>query len=395
MKFKHEGRMIRWEIFAALLLLATGPVSAQDDPFGGGPAGADPFGDVADPFGAPPAAKPNAEDAAGDAETDTDDKKQPITTIGGGSQDPTAGIGQRFEIELRDGTCLRGELQADEILISTKYGKLTVPVQELTRITPGLNTRKSLRQRVAQLLTDLGGDDFRGRDVAQEQLLELGPSFSPVLRDLANADNAEQSARLRAIFDEYTKLEKTWGPSAGKSMQLQDQVTTREFTASGQVLLESITIHGLYGTVSVDLELVKSIRRAAMVADSDLYHTANVTGAHMVASEPLETQIDIRRGDVISIRAGGTIRRSSSSSYTSYPDGSSNLGTVQSSPRIYGGTLMVKVGKSNEFVPSGSQTTFTADRDGKLFLGIAMHPNYLRYTYEGAYDVKVRVSRER
>ena len=68
------------------------------------------------------------------------------------------------------------------------------------------------------------------------------------------------------------------------------------------------------------------------------------------------------------------------------------MGTVQSSPKIYGGTLMVRVGNRGEFVRAGSSVSFTADADGPLQLGIAMPSAYTRYDYTGGYEVKIRIS---
>ena len=308
--------------------------------------------------------------------------------------DPALPDADHFEVHLSDGSCLCGKLDAGEVIVETQYGDLTVPVLDVVRLTPGLKTRGKLYKRLQQLLDDLDNEDFSVRDKAQAELKTVGPATEQVLRELADADNTEQITRLKAVFDEFEAQKRTWGAKSVVPLHKLDSVTTGEFTVRGEIKARQINVKGLFGDVSIPLSAVSMICRGSAPGEGERFNKLKITPGNMVEVKPLRTDTLVRRGDLVSIKAEGTIRRTSSSSYTSTPDGSSRLGTVQTAPKIYGGMLLVRIGNDGEFVPAGSSHTFTADTNGKLQLGIAMSNSYAyRYTYEGEYEVQIRVSR--
>lgn len=315
--------------------------------------------------------------------------------------DPSATDAEQFEVLLTDGSRLRGKLDVGEIRVTTKYGELTVPLIEVTRLKPGLKTRKSTQQHLEKLLTMLGSDDFNDRDKASAELLRMGPAVGSVLQQLANSDNAEQTARLKTILDHFADLRKTWGKSSVEPLHRLDSVSTREFSVLGHVQTSDVKVRGVFGEITVPLASVRTIRKAQPFFDGEIFQDlavkatslVNAAGLNVVESQPQSSGIKIQRGDLVSIRADGTVTRTTTGSSSCKPDGSSNWGTVQSSPRIYGGTLMVRVGTDGEFMPAGSRHSFTADSNGVLQLGLAASSTSYKYVHDGVYDVKIKIAR--
>ncbi len=334
---------------------------------------------------------------AGIAVAQQPETSPPETDLG----DPTAIDTQLYELQLNDGSRLRGKLSVGEIRVTTKYGELNIPTRELIRITPGLKTRRPIHDRLTRLLEELGGDDFAARDQAQTRLIEMGPKIESALREMADPSNAEQAAKLKAIFDHFAGLKLTWGEATNQPLGLQDIVTTRQFTVQGKIQAESFDLDGAFGRITVPLASVRAVAQALPFREGDTYQTLSVKGGQLVdinggnptQSQPHKTEMIVERGDLISIRATGTATRATTSTSSSTPAGTSNWGTVQSSPRIYGGALLVRVGDSGRYMVAGAKHTFTADATGPLQFGVAMSSTSYKYTHGGEYEVNVRVTR--
>jgi hypothetical protein len=368
----------------ALGLIDAPQAGAQDDPFGGEvpPPAADLFGE-ADPFGAP---VDRTTEAPASAEQPAE-SSTPATE----SAVEAAPVGNQFEIELIDGTLLHGEVDIAEIDVVTKYGALKIPLAELKSIVPGLATQRPLHERITGLIDRLGGDKFQEREEAQAQLIMMGAQVRALLQTAATSDNLERAKRAQAILEKLADVERTWGPSPSKPLAQHDEITTTQFTASGQVQAKVFTVHGLYGTVQVQLEHIKSLRRAGGLRSAEFFAATKVTGEHIANVKPFDSQIVVQRGDQVTIRAGGTIKRSGT---VFVPDGNADYGQFDRTIPV--GALLVQAGAAGERRIAGSKCSFTADLDGPLFFSLAMPASFTRSTpLEGQYEVQVRVNSPR
>jgi hypothetical protein len=364
---------LRFCVFASFSFATFSSLVAQDDLFGEEEVVVE-----EDPFGAGPQPQPQPKPPAPKPEEPALDATRPVVP-------PPSG----YEVELLDGTLLRGELDLAEIAVATNYGELKVPLAELESIAPGLNTRASQKTHIANLIERLGADAYADRQQAQAELVAMGPQVSEIVRAATTSDNAERAARAKAVLEQFVVLEQTWGPSGAAPLAELDEVSTRDFAASGQVQLKAFTITGLFGSVEVELQHVKRLRRASAVRASEVYTSTKVAAEHMLTKHT--SPIVVRRGDLVSIRASGIIKRDGSSTMFK-PEGNSNYGYFNEQQRIMMGALLVQIGEGGEVKLAGTKISFVADADGPLTFSIAAHPQYARTNLDGNYDVQVRVS---
>ena len=185
---------------------------------------------------------------------------------------------------------------------------------------------------------------------------------------------------------------------ASEPWRRQDTLETRLFTARGKLLTQTITLEGYFGKVELPLNRIKHAQRLGGMDMANVFKRTVVKGSNLMTKRALITKVKVRRGDVVSVRADGSIHRSgSSSSYVSNPNGTSRFSYFYvDSQKLYGGILVARVGTSGKWRVVGSKGTFTARRDGELHLAIGMSESYAtRYTYTGEYNVAVFVRRER
>ncbi len=301
----------------------------------------------------------------------------------------------RFVVVLLDGTKLRGRLLNESFAIETRFGKLTVPLAKFISLRCGTNTLAHRKQRVEALIQQLGNEDFKQRESAQEQLKLIGPRIVRLLEDARSHDNTETATRVKDLLEHFDKLRNQFGVEAIAPWTDKDELINDEFRTNGTLVSQTVVIEGFFGKLNLPLEHIDHIRRIQKQAGAAAYANLNVKGTHLVQHKAMRTKIKVTRGDRIMIRASGTIVRSTSSSYTSTPDGSSRFGYYyMKGDRVYGGTLLARVGSRGKWHRIGSNGTFTATNEGELQFAVSMSDSYAsRYQFNGDYKVAVRVER--
>jgi hypothetical protein len=105
-----------------------------------------------------------------------------------------------------------------------------------------------------------------------------------------------------------------------------------------------------------------------------------------------DTGIDVRAGDVLTIRATGTIQFSAASGDIAPPDGAQGRRATSAAPlsRDLIGALIARVGGSDPFVVGASPRAFRATASGRLYLGVN---DDLLTDNRGDFRVTIAVSR--
>src|SRR5262245_29462981 len=85
-----------------------------------------------------------------------------------GKPDPGA-----IEVRFADDSTVKMVLLHSNIEVTTRYGKLTVPVSELRRIEFGLRITEDTAKKIAAAVARLGSREFKQRDAAVAELLAL------------------------------------------------------------------------------------------------------------------------------------------------------------------------------------------------------------------------------
>ncbi len=295
-----------------------------------------------------------------------------------------------LKISLMDGSLLAGKLSVTELGIDTKFGALKVPIDQITAFMPGLQSHPKFQQTVNGYINDLAADAFADREKAQQALVKLGPDIRGELeRQLKGADN-EKAIRLQKILEDFDSAA---GDEVDKTHAWlnDDVIITPGFTVVGHITTPGFSLAGNYGTLQIKMEDVREVRREGGEPE-EIRKSFAINGTAIADRIYTNTGIKLAKGDQLIITAGGTIMMTPwGNNQTSTPDGSSNCGTVNSALGIYTGTLIGRLGDAGPMIKVGSKLTWTADKPGVFFLGIACQSNYSGNSFPGAYDVKIRV----
>ena len=301
---------------------------------------------------------------------------------------------KHVKLVLHDGSILVGELKLDSIKVDTSFGQLTVPIDKLHSFRPGLGSQPERLAKLQVLIALLADADEKKQALAKRQLTQMGPAIRPQLRAAITDDNKTLNAQLDSIL---TTLDGETGDddeqdSENAPLLLQDTVNTSDFTIAGKILPSEFTLTNRWGKLTVKLQDIAHARWAGEQLE-DARKTLTLTGEYLAQLKFKSCGIQVNKGDRMVVTADGMISRSGSTSYRSTPAGSSRLGTYSSSPQIYGGTLVARLG-SGKIFKVGAKATIVADRSGTLRFAVAMRPDYVsRYQFPGQYNVKVRVER--
>lgn len=288
--------------------------------------------------------------------------------------------GEKSQISLKDGSFLIGRLDVEEFEVDTAYGRLVVPKKDVLRIRIGKAADKELKKRIEKLIGQLGDEEFEVRNEVQTQLRELGRLALTEIREATNSEDGEIRHRAEELIKEIEAL-----PDKGEYVEDDDEVAAVKFTIRGTLLVEEFVLVTHYATLTIKKKDIKSmvVHQPAQVIEEVV-----VTGADNSGNTKMkDAQIDIRKGDKIIIKASGSVYIRQWG-YNVKPDGREGYG--EHYPGITAGALMGKIGNGSLFTV-GSSCEKTAERDGKLYLGIAIRD---RYSNSGEFRCKVEVQRK-
>ena len=301
---------------------------------------------------------------------------------------------RKVHIHLMDGSLVVGELTIDTIEVRTDFGTLTVPVERILSITPGLNSHIKLSARIAKLVKDLGGEDFKTREAAHKELLGIGPPIRDVLAEHRNDKNRERKRHITAIVAKLDEITGNDDFGVKRTWSRFDIVVTPDFTIMGDVSPSVFQVRSKYGTLKIGLTDIRRTEQADAERGPTM-KTITVAGTNLMLRTLKSSGIRLKVGDSVSVTATGSL------SITPYgrnartgPAGSSRYSSYTvGGQRFYSGTLVARIGVSGKWIRIGTRAKFTAKRSGHLKFGIAMRSSYSRgnYVFPGGYKVRIKV----
>lgn len=102
---------------------------------------------------------------------------------------------------LQDGSSIHGELKTKDIVCHTQYGKLIVPAGKVQFIDYGLHYPEGMREKVADLVKNLGSPKYKEREFSTKELVELGRyGYNEVSKGAESTDQLELKKRCEQIL---------------------------------------------------------------------------------------------------------------------------------------------------------------------------------------------------
>lgn len=166
-------------------------------------------------------------------------------------------------LHLQNGSTINGRLAIKQITLETRYGTLTIPIEKIKSITPGLRSN-NLGAKVSALVEKLGSDALGDRDAAEKELLSFGPPVRDALKGSLGGKHEERQRRLKKLLaaleeiaaeqdDEFAPGEPAWIE--------RDTVETVKFTVYGSISPKSFQVDSKYGLLTVQLGDIRTLSR--------------------------------------------------------------------------------------------------------------------------------------
>lgn len=295
---------------------------------------------------------------------------------------PSAPAKTPAEFRFADGSVVRMMLVTDSIEVRTKYGPLTVPVQDIRRIEFGMHMPETVRQRIDQSIRLLGSEAYKQREDAGKDLIQAGHwAFAP-LQKAAQSSDKELSLRAGAILK---KLNETVSPETLK-MKEDDTIHTLDFPIIGIVTNSTLKASSaLFGEQQFKIGDIRSLHVHGGRGDAEFSLDASRIGS---SSEPWhDTGLTVDRHLRLIITADGDcdLWPQTPGQYLAHPRG---YNTPGKGGTYLAGALIGKIGENGRTFMVGDRHEGTPGEEGKLFLSIVASP--WNNPSSGTYRVRIR-----
>ena len=296
---------------------------------------------------------------------------------------------QEIRLVLLDGSVVSGNLSIAELNVTTDFGPLTIPIDRIRQIRPGLVTYAQLKAQLDGLVEDLGSELFDEREAAQRELLGFGTKIRLYLSRLEDDGDSERQSRLKTIREALEEQDQFSDEDSEVQSWIEgDTIITDRFTIVGKIENAQFELDSRYGKLVVDLFDVDYGTREWGGRSSQL-KSLKLSQANFVQRQMQTSRLRVQQGDRVIVRVEGNFNLVPWGQMST-PEGAAQCGTYMGKFPV--GSVVAKIG-NGELIAIGSDETFTARNSGTLTFGIVMMDNFVNqgYDWSGEYQVRVKV----
>lgn len=304
-----------------------------------------------------------------------------------------------FRVSLRDGNVMSGKSNIKIITLITDYGKLEIPLKNVSSVEFGISPDNAGKQKIYNLLNNLGARNIPKNSEAYNELINMPIGAIPVIEDYISnrtepADSVSEYTAEKALNDLKYKY------NLVSNYTKKDVITFDEdYKIGGSYDLKSISLKTEYGELQINrdkilkMEIIYSSegdseRKFILYANKHIY--SNTNGGW------LNTGISLRQGQNFSISASGEVSFASLSGYKYTPDGKTSSTKYTDSYYDYTsssyptyGNVVYKIGGSGTMMKAGDKFSGQATTSGNLYISI--YEVVYNAANTGSYTVKIRV----
>ncbi|MCB0401787.1 MAG: hypothetical protein KDD41_06870 [Flavobacteriales bacterium] len=305
-----------------------------------------------------------------------------------------------FTLTLKDGNVVTGTTKITNVSLQTDYGKLEIPIQNVTSIELGIHSDPSLKGKLESLVKQLNTSNEEMRQSAYKSIVEQSASAIPVLEDISYSTNY-----LESEFTDFTlsnaiaELKATHNIS--NDYKTKDVVfIDYEYNMGGKYTFTSVELKTEYGTLTIPRDKIEKIDVMYYDAsDAGMKTFKLFANKHISGNNDggwLKTGIMVKNGQSVDIISSGEVTLASLSGNKYKPDGSyknstSNDFTPNSSDStypVYGNTVF-KVGDTGTAIKAGANYKGKITGTGMLYISI--YETVYNASNAGFYVVKLKV----
>lgn len=284
-----------------------------------------------------------------------------------------------FTLNLKDGNIVTGTTKTSTVVLETDYGKLTIPIKNVSSIVLGIHPDNSLKNTISNLSKQLLSSVEDDRKKAYEQLVAMKAGAIPVMEDVLYSSSEENTHFDYTLSNAISELKAIHNVSNNYSTK--DVITIDyEYNMGGKYDFEKISLKTEYGDLTIPREKIDKIDVLYTDASTDSKSFKLLASTHISSNNNggwLKTGIVVKNGQTISIAANGEVTLASLSNNKYKPDGSvknnneedySGNSSTSTSP-VYG-NVVFKIGDSGTTTKAGAKFTGKATSTGMLYLSI-------------------------
>jgi hypothetical protein len=293
----------------------------------------------------------------------------------------------RVELRFADGSAVRMLLTDAPLEVTTKFGRMRVPVDQIKEIAFATRIPGDIAARIDAAAIRLASDDPKEREAAVAELYSHQELAYPTLEKLTKSPDIEvkkQAERMVAALRE--KL-----PEERLRYKTHDTVVADAFTIVGRI--ENITLKGksiYFGEQTLRISDLRGMRRAP---DDGTEKVVFLDAVRHGAPVPnwFNTGVEVTRETVLDIRADGEVDLypigAELGMYRAGPAGNAQWGVARDQKMP--GKLFGRIGEKGIEFEIGTGYQGPAKGEGKLFLRIGGSPWHV--VPAGQYRVQITI----
>lgn len=286
------------------------------------------------------------------------------------------------EVRFGDGSIVRMTLLQENLEVQTKYGKLTIPLNEVRRVEFGLHVPPDVNQQINQSIKRLASDVYKERDLASKDLIQVGHFAYPSLQRASRSSDQEVAYRATSVI---RQISERVSPDLLK-LRDEDVITTAEFTVIGKITSQTIKANSPhFGDVNLKLSELRTMHLRQHGGKLDLTLDAAKHGSGL--DQWCDTGVTVDAGQRIMVTSDGSVDLwpQGPGQYMAPPKG---YNTAGKGGQFMAGALVAKIGENGKAFYIGDRYEGTAPEDGRLYLLIV--PSPWNNASAGQYRVRIQ-----
>lgn len=285
------------------------------------------------------------------------------------------------EVRFADGSVVRMNVLQETIEVLTKYGKLTIPTDDIRRVDMGVHFPEGMEKQIESAILNLASEAFKQREDASKDLLQLGHWAYPALQRASNSPELEVAKRAQSLL--LRIAEKT--PPEVLKMRADDLVQTRDFPVVGKIASPTIKAFSpLFGEQLLKLSDVRSLQLRGQRGDAEITVDSAKFGSSLDQWYDTGIAVDAQLRLTITSEGNVDLWPQTAGQYIAQPRG---FNTPGKGGAFLAGALVGRIGESGRVFMIGERYEGNASEEGRLFLQII--PSPWNNASSGTYRVRV------
>lgn len=302
-------------------------------------------------------------------------------------------------ITLRDGSIYNGSINLKSVELQTDYGKLSVPMKNVSSVEVGLPPDRSNKTKLENLCSQLSNEVEETRKIAYDELLKIKPQEIFVLYDYMYSEKYVPS------YDNLYTLEQVVSDLKSKfnfdeNVQEKDIIyIDGQYIMGGSYIFPSVDIKTEFGPLTIPKEKISKLEITYVPAsEGETSKIINLAASKYITGNQnggwYRTGINVSKGQRVTITASGEITLASLSNAKYNPNGAVGTDTGNT---IAGGTyptygqLVYKIGESGQSYVAGSKFNGTMQATGMLYISI--YETVYNSANTGSYNVNIKAGK--